>query len=289
MRLHRIDQWGIAVDDWTRWMIAAAFRPQTIERRRYYLRRLAAVYLDRSPWRLSTEDLAAWMGAQTWAPATRKMARNSLRSFYRWARTTGRIRRDPAAELPAVTPPRAKPKPVPEKVLECALRTATDRDRLILLLGAYAGLRRGEVAALRWDSITEAGHIHVDGKGGHWRVVPLHPVLAEALAQERRRRDIGGFGTGYRYIAGVNGPWVFPGQAPGQPMSAGAVGRIAANLLGGEWHSHTLRHRFATAFHRVNPDMRALQQLLGHAKLETTAGYTEITFEDLEKVVRAIE
>src|SRR5207248_3060212 len=100
------------------------------------------------PYAVTGDDVVQYLARASWAPETRKAARASLRSFYRWAIATGRTGLDPTATVSSVQVPVGKPRPTPETVLADALERADHEGRLILLLGAYSGLRRSEIAAL---------------------------------------------------------------------------------------------------------------------------------------------
>lgn len=286
-------KWIGAIDGWSDAMRAAGMRPLTIELRRYQVGALAAAHLRRSPWSVKTADLVGWLEGQDWSPATRKSYRAALRSFFGWARKAGHVKRNPAEDLPAVRVPRGEPRPTPEHVIEAALEEADDRTRLILLLAGYAGLRRAEIAGLRWANIDaldmriDAVDMRIAGKGGHIRTVPVHPVLAKELAREQARRDGGRFGTGYRYTGHPHSPWVFPGRSAGSATPEG-IGRAAARALGGHYTGHTLRHRFAGRAYTNTHDLRAVQQLLGHASPNTTAVYAKADRDTLRDAVATI-
>lgn len=284
----RADLWHQAVTYWSAWLVASGARPRTVELRRYQIGHLAEAHLNRSPWSLRSNDLAAWLADQNWSPETRKSYRSALRSFYGWAVAAGETRHNPAANLQPVrtlTPP---PRPVPEHVLERALAGANDRDRLILLLAAYAGLRRAEIASLRWADVGAAA-LRVRGKGGRVRLVPLHPRLATELAGERERRRAGRFGSGYRdrYLEPCGCGCVFPGQSGGT-LTAGHVGVVARRALGDGWTAHALRHRFATRAYAGSRDLLAVQALLGHSDPITTKRYTDLSNDSLAAAVAAV-
>lgn len=279
-------RWVSAINDWTNWMIAAGTSIRTIELRRYQMRRLAEANRRRSPWRIRTEELVDWMAAQSWSTETRRSYRATFRAFYGWAERSGRARRDPARALPAVHAPHTVPRPTPDEVIAMALQRCSDRDRLILSLAAYAGLRRAEIASLRWDCITTEG-IRVHGKGNKIRIIPVHPELQRLIYAERLRRNKGSSGTGYRYTAGLDGPWLFPGQCDGH-MTPAAIGRAAIRVLGPGWGAHSLRHRFATRTLAATGNLLAVQILLGHSKPETTIRYTELSTDELASVVAHI-
>lgn len=268
-------QWGRAINGWTDHMITAGLAESTIAMRRYQMRRVADAHLARSPWRVSTADLVGWLSRQAWTPQTRKCNRATLRSFYGWGKHAGHTRRDPTTDLPKVKVAPALPRPVPEDILHDALATATGRDRLILLLAAYAGLRRSEIASLRWEHII-GDWLRVTGKGGRTRLVPVHPELQGALQRARLLNDLG-----------TGSPWVFPGRIGGH-LSSDVVGRIAKRLLG-VYSTHTGRHRFLTQVHTTSGgDLLLTQELAGHADPKTTRGYVAVNQARAATVVAAL-
>lgn len=275
-------QWLHAIQRWTDYLVTAGYTFNTIEQRRYQLRRLAEANLRRSPWRVKTSDLVAWMAVQEWSLESRRSYRAAFVTFYTWAVKAGHTKHNPAAGLPHVQTPRTVPRPTPDTVTVVAFAAASDRDRLILYLAAYAGLRRAEIAGLHWTDITPNG-LRIKGKGNRQRIVPVHRVLAAELAEEWHRRQRGEFGTGYRYRTCFCG-CLFPGQS-GKPMTPNAIGRAASAALGGGWGAHSLRHSFATKAYRGSRDLLAVQALLGHSKPETTKRYTELATESLAQVV----
>src|SRR5690606_37865997 len=139
-------------------------------------------------------------------------------------------KRNPAADLkaPRVTTP--EPRPVPEHIMRGALARGSDSDRLILMLMGYAGLRRAEVAAFRFDQV-DGDVLRIIGKGGKIRTVPLHPELAAELAAEHARRETGRRGSGFRYANGAADGWLFPGRSGGH-ATPNAIGQAAAKALG---------------------------------------------------------
>lgn len=251
---------------------AQGMRPATIRLRCHWLNRASR---DLPLATATTGDLIAWLGSHEWAPETRKSARAALRSFYDWMTFVGVRDDNPAQLLRPVRVPAGKPRPTPTGILQAALDGATDRDRLMLALAAFAGLRRSEIAGLQWTDITGA-MLRIRGKGGAVRHVPISPALADLLDAEAARRDAGQLGTGWRYRAAwkLTAPHVFPGRWDGH-ASPETVGAVLAARLGSGWSGHTLRHRFATCAYSVQRDLLTVQRLLGHAKPETTARYAE--------------
>jgi site-specific recombinase XerD len=149
------------------------------------------------------------------------------------------------------------------------------RHRAILMTAYAAGLRISEVLALRTDDIdSQRMVIRVrQGKGSKDRYVMLSPRLLALLREywrAHRRREA------YR-----PGPWLFPGNVPGRPITDGAVYEAceeACRAAGLEKHVtvHTLRHTFATHLLEGGTDLRTIQILLGHRSLNTTARYLHV-------------
>lgn len=141
----------------------------------------------------------------------------------------------------------------------------------MLKLAGVCGLRRGEIARVRREDITEdlvGWTLRVRGKGGHERLVPL----PDDLAREILKQSPG---------------WLFPSPKTSGPLTAAHVGVLVSALLPEGWTCHTLRHRCATVAYADQRDLRAVQELLGHAKPETTALYTEVPLDAIRSAVRA--
>jgi integrase/recombinase XerC len=273
--------WETEADRYDSWLASAGQSPGTRKLRAYYLERFAREHGD--PWGVTVDDIAAWLGSPGWSPETRKSARSTLRGFYRWAVTTGRVASSPADLLPPVRIPRGRPNPAPEEAVQRAVMGASDRDSLMVLLGAYAGLRAAEIARLRLDDVDE-DLIRVTGKGGRIRDVPTHARIWSAVEAEREQRRFGRLGDGHRY-GDASSPYLFPGMAAGEHITPGAVGKILKRVIGCK--GHRLRHRFATRAYAGTRDLRAVQELLGHTRPETTARYTLVPDDALRAAVDA--
>ena len=137
-------------------------------------------------------------------------------------------------------------------------------------MGAGHGMRRGEIARVHTDDLVEdlvGWSLRVHGKGGKDRVIPISDELAEQL----RALPPG---------------WVFPSPAGGH-LTAHHVGKLIARALPGRWTSHTLRHRFATVSYAGTRDLFAVQDMLGHAKPETTRDYVQLPQDALRATLTA--
>jgi integrase len=255
------------------YMAAARLAPRTRHLRVTYLRRLAQLNPD--PYLVGAEELLVFQSNPRWSANTCKSAHDAICAFYRWAVDWDGLQVSPAVKLPAVSVPRGVPRPAGEQAIDDALAAATDRDRLMVALGAWAGLRRAEIAGVRWDDEID-GWLFVHGKGGVSREVPMAAELVVLWDAERSRRRAGRFGTGWRYRLDPASPFVFPGMK-GEAMDPFTVGRVLSDALGGRYSAHQLRHRFATRFYEDSGDLLALQQTLGHSSVSTTQIYVLVS------------
>ena len=260
------------VDGYLAHLRAGGASPGTLKVRGSYLRRLDDS-LPRGLLLATRAELTAFLGTAGWSQETRHSCRSAMRGFFQWAEDEGLLGvKDPSYRLARVAVPAGIPHPVPEPALARALAAADAETRLMLLLGAYAGLRLAEIAQVHSDHI-EATGLRVLGKGRKTRMVPLHPLLVEALD-------------------GLDG-WAFPSRGSSSAKEGAHVEvtylhrRIRA-ALGGDWTAHSLRHRFASRAYAGTKDLRAVQTLLGHSKPETTARYTLVPDESLSAAVAVL-
>jgi integrase/recombinase XerC len=210
----------------------------------------------------------------------------AIHTFYRWATARGLIEHDPSAllgrpkvanRLPSVLRPREAAELVETPEIG---EDATDlerafalRDRAILELMYGSGLRVAEVAGLTVDRLDLArGRVTVMGKGSKEREVPMSDPAREALDTYLR----GGRG---RLSDGSSAAFFNRRNHPIGPRDIRRlVGRYAERSLGGRHVTpHTLRHSFATHLLEGGADIRAVQELLGHASVATTQRYTHVS------------
>jgi len=154
------------------------------------------------------------------------------------------------------------------------------RDRAMLELLYSSGLRVSELCGTRWrDLDTEQGLLRVTGKGNKTRIVPVGRMGLEALAVLRDSQS-----------ASADAP-ILPGRGD-QPLTPGAV-RAAIKRRArsqGIWrrvYPHLMRHSCASHLLESSGNLRAVQELLGHADIGTTQIYTHLDFQHLAKVYDA--
>ncbi|WP_280317328.1 tyrosine-type recombinase/integrase [Nocardia wallacei] len=239
-------------------LMRAVGRPKSTRYIRcYHIRRFASHHRKLAPGDVTEDHLIGWMASHDWAPETRRSWRSSLRSFFGWAARCGHIPTNPAATLEPVSTPPPQPRPAPDEAVDFGLRTADLRVRIAILIFAITGMRRHEAAKMHTDDLvrrSDGWYVRVVGKGGRVRLIPVDDAFAAAIRALPR---------GY----------VFPGQIDGH-LSADYLGKIVAAALPDDWTAHNLRHRYASLAYSVEHDIRAVQELLGHARVTTTQIYT---------------
>jgi len=252
---------------------------------RGYIRIVSAFaeFLGRSPETATSEDVRAYQLhlSQKGVPTA---AMNSRIAALRFLFTMTLDRPDLSRRLVRVFQPRKLPSVLsPDEVGALLAATTCLKHRAMLSVAYGAGLRVGEVAALKVGHIdSQRMVIRVErGKGGRYRNAMLSDDLLTLLRTWWRE----GRSKGVMLPDG----WLFPGMDIDNHMSTRHLGRIvheAAKAAGiaKRVSPHTLRHSFATHLLEDGVDIRVIQVLLGHAKLENTALYTQVA----TRTVRAV-
>jgi integrase/recombinase XerC len=226
------------------------------------------------------------------ASAARKLA--SLRTFFRYLRREGRMDDDPAALVG--TPKREKKLPahLAEQEMSRLLETPDlstpfgRRDRAILELFYASGLRLSELVGLDLDDVNLAGRVvRVLGKGGKERVVPFNKTAGQAI--KAWLADLAGLTLPGSEVGGRESHAMRSRQRPrplfvnyrGGRLSTRSVDRLVRKYVAQcstrfGISPHALRHSFATHLLQRGADLRAIQELLGHARLSTTQRYTHV-------------
>lgn len=244
------------------------------------------------PWHKATaDDARRWLDREALAgprrgqPLSARTRRNyitALRVLYAYAYATGVLRRDPMALLRHPRVRDGAPRSLEPDQLRSVLLAAEPDDRLALLcdLGYFGCLRCIEMARLRLEDFYRSprpGRLHVVGKGGWERWVPIHQALRETIERYLLHR---------RLLPGA--PLVENRRFPGEPLSAAAVSRLIADLmhqvdvpdgLGGmrklDESAHALRHTGATAALTAaeGANLEEVRELLGHHSDQPTRRY----------------
>ena len=239
----------------------------------------------------TAEDVRGYLAGGEWRPSTRARKAAAIRSFFKRRVVAGLTESDPTRSLPSPrlesTLPRTLTVEEVEKLLAKPKASPGGlRDRALLETLYGAGLRASEALALRLQDVDlEVGFVRTVGKGDKERVVPLGRMAMEAIRayNERGRPFLGGPGT-------LKSPELFLNQR-GRRLSRQGLHAIIKGYareagLPDDVSAHTLRHSFATHLLEGGADLRAVQEMLGHADLSTTQIYTHVTAAHLQRVYR---
>jgi integrase/recombinase XerC len=268
------------------------YSPSTIEHYAHALAQLAGFAEQRGlqRWRELKADHAQALLAEQhrrrgYSASTLRGIASAWRSFFRWLAREGEVSTNPAIGLRS---PKVKRK-LPEVLDADEMATLVEvpgedaesvRDRALLELLYSSGLRVAELCGVRWrDFDAGDGTLRVTGKGNKTRIVP---VGAKALAALAALREQDRCNDGDPLVRGKRG-------APLTPNGVRARLRRRAQEQG-VWkrvYPHLLRHSCASHLLESSGDLRAVQELLGHADIGTTQIYTHLDFQHLAKVYDA--
>ncbi len=225
------------------------------------------------------------------SPRTLALTLSAWRGFYHWLARHHGLKANP---LVGLRPPKAKrslPKALSVESAQRLLDAGEDngiaaaRDLAMFELLYSSGLRLGELVALNLDDgrlDLRQAEVTVTGKGSKTRTVPVGAKARDALKDWMHKRNT---------IAAPGEKALFVG-ARGRRISPAVVGaRLAAwarrRGLAQRVHPHMLRHSFASHVLQSSQDLRAVQEMLGHASISTTQVYTHLDFQALAKVYDA--
>jgi len=288
---------GVAIDAAVERFLACLrderrYSPSTIEHYGHALAALSA--------RAAELGLARWSGFEAhhaqallaeqhrrrgYSATTLRGIASAWRSFFRWLAREGEVVVNPALGLRSPKPKRRLPQVLDTDEMAQLVEVPGDepeavRDRALLELLYSSGLRVSELCGVRWRDLDGAdGTLRVTGKGNKTRVVP---VGAKALAALAALRAQDGGTTDDPLVRG----------ARGRPLTPNGVrARLKKRAQQqGVWkrvYPHLLRHSCASHLLESSGDLRAVQELLGHADIGTTQIYTHLDFQHLARVYDA--
>ena len=242
--------------------------------------------------RLTLRRYLAYLSTRRYARRTIARKASTLRRYFAWLHRTGRIEHDPARSLSAPKGDARLPRVLRGDELEALLEpgaplaepgdplseAAAWRDDAVLELLYGCGLRVSELCGLDVDDVDlTARAVVVWGKGAKQRRAPLGEPAADALdAWLTRERE-------FFVKASEAGAALFVNRR-GHRLTPRDVRRILDRRASAPTHPHALRHTFATHLLDGGADLRAVQELLGHADVSTTQIYTHVSRERLRLV-----
>src|ERR1700756_4656634 len=237
-----------------------------------------AAFVKRSPDTATLEDIRLFQLHLTETGAS-ICNRNRIMTGLRFLFRVTLRRLDLAAEIYHIKEPQKIPLVMsPDEAKRLLAMAGSLKVQVLLALSYAAGLRAGEVVRLRAGDIDSAQNIIriVQSKGRKDRHVMLSPEMLDLLRQWWKVRPA-------RYDTGMpqEQRWLFPGRNPGKPMTTRQLNRLfheTADATGIKKAVtlHALRHSFATHLLERGTDIRIIEALLGHDKLDTTARYTRV-------------
>lgn len=216
----------------------------------------------------------------------RSLARrlSAVRTFFRYLLRERLVDVDITSGIRAPKAKRTLPHPLSVDEMQRLVEIKGDRpidvrDRAMLELFYSCGLRLAELGELTWAQFDpDHSGVRVIGKGGKTRLLPVGQGARAAL-------------QAWKTVQSVEVPWVFEGRQGG-PLSHRAIQKrveLRARECG-LWqrvHPHMLRHSFASHLLESSGELRAVQELLGHASLNTTQVYTHLDYQHLAQVYDA--
>lgn len=238
-------------------------------------------FADLTPEQLRTFVAACHRGGL--APSSLRRLLSSCRGLFAWLIAEGRIEHDPAAGVRGPRMRRKLPQVLDTDEATALMEVPTDgdalgvRDHAMLELFYSSGLRLSELVNLCWrDLDLDEGMVRVFGKGAKTRLLPVGRFAVAAL------RELAAAGD-----SRPEAP-VFVGRQ-GRAIGARAIQKRMKQLalrqgIARNVHSHLLRHSFASHMLESSGDLRAVQELLGHADIGTTQIYTHLDFQHLARV-----
>ena len=273
------------------------FSPLTVQNYRRdvtnFLEWLDVPEADFDPRRITVEDVREWIVHRTetkhLGAASMNRELSSLRSFFRYLHRTGRIDKEVMYRIHALKTSRRIPAFVPSTRMEGIL-DELDRERefkfvrnsLIVLLFYSCGLRLAELVGIDRDDFSgDYTALKVRGKGDKERIVPILPPVREKILHYLDEIDRQGICISKEKALFLN--------QQGKRISRSTVYRTVQSQLRqggvqGKKSPHVLRHTFATELLNNGADMRAIQELLGHASLQATQVYTHNSIAKLQEI-----
>jgi integrase len=234
--------------------------------------RLRALRSVGNPGTATREEIEAWWASRAHlAPATRSNDLANLRSFYKWASRWEHRTDDPTLRVDAPKVPNGLPRPISRAELHTLLNKLEDDMRRGVVLGAYAGLRVSEVAALNWiDVDVETRRARILGKGQKSRLVALSAVLIDSILPD----------TGGNVVTAGRKTYT-ASQLQRKINRAIAAAGVNATF-------HQLRHRYGTIAYQATQDLVAVGRQMGHSSPVTTAVYAAASDDAADRIAEAV-
>ena len=222
------------------------------------------------------------------SPRTLALTLSAWRGYFRWLARHRGFRSNPVLGIRAPKAARPLPKALSVETAQRLLDAEDDKaplliqDQAMFELMYSSGLRVGELVALNLIDEPAQGEVTVTGKGSKTRTVPVGAKARAALGSWLSMRSKIAAPDERALFVGARGRRISPSRV-WHRLTAWAKRRGIAEHV----HPHMLRHSFASHMLQSSQDLRAVQELLGHASISTTQVYTHLDFQALAKVYDA--
>jgi integrase len=257
----------LLTDEYLAWCRNQRITPNTVTSRRRVLKSLGNAGVA------TREEVEAWWNERAHLTAgTRSNDLANLRTFFKWCRRWEHRDDDPTLRLDSPKVSRGLPRPLSKPDLLRLLDVLGPDLRRSVCLGAYAGLRVSEAAALRWDDIDlEINTMRInDSKGGKSRLVKVSPLLIDEL------------------LPRADGNVVTAGERPYSAANLQRKINRAIKAAGVTATFHQLRHRYGTVAYQATGDLLAVGRQMGHSSPVTTAIYAQASDDITAKIAAAV-
>jgi integrase/recombinase XerC len=252
---------------------------------------LVALSQGRAPGEITPADVrrfVATLHAQGLAPRSLARLLSSWRGYFDWLARRHEVAANPCLGIRAPKAPRTLPESLsPDEASRLvAIEGTTDAgrcERALFELAYSCGLRVSELTGLDVDAIdAKAGEVRVTGKGSKTRIVPVGKPALAALGQWLPVRERLAAPGETALFVGRSGRRLAPREVQRRIKRRALAAGLAVDV-----HPHMLRHSFASHVLQSSGDLRAVQEMLGHASIASTQVYTHLDFQHLAKVYDA--
>jgi integrase/recombinase XerC len=240
---------------------------------------------------LDSHDIRRFVAAlHSKGQSPRSLARilSSWRGLFEWMQRQHEVAANPCAGVKAPKAPRHLPKVLSPDDAVRLVSAADDsalgpRDRALFELAYSCGLRVSELTGLDLDAIDpQTGEVRVTGKGSKTRIVPVGAPALAALAAWLPVREAFAKPAEKALFVGRAGRRLTPREVQRRIKRWAQAAGLEVDV-----HPHMLRHSFASHVLQSSGDLRAVQEMLGHASIASTQVYTHLDFQHLAKVYDA--
>jgi integrase/recombinase XerC len=246
---------------------------------------------ERAPATLTTSDIrryAATLHGRGQSPRTLARVLSSWRGWFDWLVAQGAARANPCEGVRAPKAERRLPQTLsPDEAVRLVSHEDPSpdgrRDRALFELAYSSGLRVSELTGLDVGRVDlDTGEVRVTGKGAKTRIVPVGAAALEAIRAWLPHRQARARPGEAALFVGARGARLSPRMVQRRIKAWAAAAGLDVDV-----HPHMLRHSFASHVLQSSGDLRAVQEMLGHASIASTQVYTHLDFQHLAKVYDA--